>query len=298
MNHLVSFADTRLKGSHVRLLKQAKEMNFFDKIHLFDENDLSVEFRKKFKDKLVPGSRGFGYWSWKPEVILNVLNKIEEGDCLLYLDAGCHLNVYGKKRLVEYFNILKSNNKGIIAFQTILPNNENSSLEWDGRELLNWPISNWTKGDLLDYFCFRDNQSVINTQCIVSTLILIKKCKTALGIIEQWQNIIIERFDLLDDTPSLTPNLTGYIEHRHDQAIWSLICVKNEIKTLSHFEQWYPKPGSEVPDWKALHGFPIHAKRDKDRGILLNFLRRFLIIIMLICRVRTRSFRNSKGKFF
>ena len=107
MNYLVSFADSRMHRSIKRLFKQAKKFDFFDNYFLLNENDISLGFRNKFKDKLIFGSKGYGYWCWKPDIILNILNKINNDDCLLYLDAGCHLNINGKKRLQEYFEIIK-----------------------------------------------------------------------------------------------------------------------------------------------------------------------------------------------
>ena len=86
-----------------------------------NENDISLEFRNKFKDKLIFGSKGFGYWCWKPDIILNILNKINNDDCLLYLDAGCHLNINGKKRLPKNIEIIKKEKKRFIGFQANKP---------------------------------------------------------------------------------------------------------------------------------------------------------------------------------
>ena len=137
MNYLVSFADSRMKKSFKRIFNQANEFNFFDKIFLLNENDLSKNFKTRFKNELVLGSKGYGYWCWKPEVILNILQKLNDNDCLMYVDAGCHLNKYGKRRLLEYFEILKQQDKGIIAFQADIPNKNNSTLNHDGRKLRN-----------------------------------------------------------------------------------------------------------------------------------------------------------------
>ena len=94
MNYLVSFADSRMKKSFKRMFDQANEFNFFDKIFLLNENNLSKNFKTKFKNELVLGSKGYGYWCWKPEVILNILQKLNNNDCLMYVDAGCHLNKF------------------------------------------------------------------------------------------------------------------------------------------------------------------------------------------------------------
>jgi hypothetical protein len=276
MVYLVSFADSRMQRSLDRLVRQAKSMDIFDDIYMLIENDLPTDFKEYFKDKLIPGSRGYGYWSWKPEVILSVLNKIQEEDYLLYIDAGCHLNNRGKQRLLEYFKILKHQETGIVAFQAIQPSEGNSSLVYDGRKLFDQPNYSWIKGDLFDYFGVKDNPSVVNDQIIGAGIILIRKCDRAINIIREWQKIIWHHFNLLDDTPSVSPNFLGFIEHRHDQAIWTLLCLKHRVKTLSAYEYWYPMNNTKKlkPDWFALEEFPIHAKRDKDLGILKNNLSR------------------------
>lgn len=297
-NNLVAFADSRMSYTSRRLLNQVKTLKFFDGVYLFDESNLPVYFKEKFKDKLIAGSRGYGYWSWKPEVILMALNQIEEGDRLLYIDSGCHLNIHGKKRLIEYFNILDQEEKGIIAFQTDQPNQENSTLIYDGRTLFDYLNYKWIKGDLLDYFGVRNNDNYIKKQMIWATVILIKKCLPAHKIIKEWQQIISERFDLLDDTPSVSPNLIGFIEHRHDQSIWSLLCLKYKIKTISSYEIFYPKyKGKRVElDVQKLKNFPIHAMRDKDFGFIYNTIKNIKIFfnLIIIFDLRTILYRIKK----
>jgi len=282
MVYLLSFADSRMQRSLDRLARQAKSIKIFNDIYLFIENDLPVDFREYFKDKLIPGSRGYGYWSWKPEVMLMVLDRIQEGDCLLYIDAGCHLNSLGKQRLLEYFKILEQEETGVVAFQAIQPSEDNSSLVYDGRKLFDQSNYRWIKGDLLDYFGVKDNPSIVNDQAIGAGVIFIRKCDRAIRIIREWQQIIWHHFNLVDDTPSVSANLKGFIEHRHDQAIWTLLCLKHRVKTLSAYEYWYPMKNAKKlnPDWLALEKFPIHAKRDKDFGMLRNNLNIFNNLIV------------------
>lgn len=281
MVYLLSFADSRMQRSLDRLAKQAKSLNIFNDIYMFIENDLPVDFREHFKDKLIPGSKGYGYWSWKPEVILMALDRIQDGDCLLYIDAGCHLNSRGKQRLLEYLKILEQEETGIVAFKAIQPTEDNSSLVYDGRKLFDQSNYRWIKGDLLDHLGMKDNSSVVYDQAIGAGVIFIKKCDRAIKIVKEWQKIIWHHFNLLDDTPSVSANLAGFIEHRHDQAIWTLLCLKNRIKTLSAYEYWYPMKNAKglKPDWLALRDFPIHAKRDKDFGILRNKLNSVINLI-------------------
>ena len=279
MNHLVSFADSRMQLSLNRLGKQARDMGVFESIRIMNENKLPFDFKEHLKDKLIPGSRGYGYWSWKPEIILLTLDEIQDGDGLVYVDAGCHLNHRGRKRLLEYFKILNEEDSGIVAFQACKPTKENSSLKYDGRKLFDQPNYRWIKGDLFDYFGVRDNQAVINSEAIGAGIIFIRKCDRAISIIREWRQIVWQRFDLLDDTPSVSPNISGFIEHRHDQAIWTLLCLKHGVKTLSAYEYWYPKKNKKklMPDWSALSDFPIHARRDKDFGLVRNFYQKVVL---------------------
>lgn len=95
MNRFLSFADSRMSAALERLGRQAEALDFFDEITLFTEHDLSAEFTSRMGRYLTPSCRGFGYWSWKPWSIHHVLQEMEEGDRLLYLDAGCHINANG-----------------------------------------------------------------------------------------------------------------------------------------------------------------------------------------------------------
>jgi len=297
MIHLVAFADSRMRRSLVRLSKQAEALKVFDQVHLLDETDLPTDFRRRFSSRLVVGSRGYGYWSWKPEIIKTVFDKMEFGDKLLYVDAGCHLNSNGKSRLLEYFAILDEPDNAIVAFQADPPNPENSSLKYDGRPLFEQPNFRWIKGDLFDHFGVRGDPSFTNSQAIGAGVILFRKCNAASKVVDEWRSLVWERFDLLDDTPSASPNFPGFIEHRHDQAIWTLLCLKYGVKTVSAYEYWYPRRNNRklFPDWQALRRFPIHAKRDKDMGLVANTLKRVMNFGSRVLRIPSKVSKTLGG---
>lgn len=272
--YLASFADRRLKKTLERLRNQAIKLNYFDDVFLFDENNLDRSFFAKYRNVLHSKVRGFGYWCWKPQVILQSLEKMNDGDGLIYVDAGCHLNYRGIWRLDEYFEFLKESDCGIVAFQSIKPSPELSPLPYDGRVLFDQPNYRWIKGDLFDYFGVRHQEKYTHAQMIGAGVILVRKCALALSIINEWLNIIEEDFSLIDDSPSSSPNINGFIEHRHDQSIFTLLCIKHNVPTLSAYEYWYPKliNGRMKPDWNYLKNFPVLAKRDKDYGFVGNFI--------------------------
>jgi hypothetical protein len=247
-------------------------MELFDEIHVLQESDIDEGFNNKYKDKLKPNLRGFGYWAWKPEAIKQVLSQIDDGDLLLYLDVGCNLNHAGKKRLGEYFEIVERAASGVLGFQAVPPE---LPLVYDGRSLLDLRERIWTKGDVLDYFSVRDNPQIVETPQFGSGVIFFRKCQESKRIIDEWLGAIDWSFSMLDDTPSVSANLEGFVEHRHDQSIFSILCKLHNVDRVSAYEYWYPSYGGRGADWEALEFMPIHAKRSLDFGPAKN-LRRVL----------------------
>jgi hypothetical protein len=259
--YFLTFASSDLEKSLNRISNEARNLNFYDSILSYTESDLDSNFKAIFNTYLKYGVRGFGYWSWKPQVILQVLNEMEDGDILQYSDVGCYLNKKGLDRLCQYFELTKKTEKGILAFQNKLPE---YPLKYDGREMLNYLEYEWVKGDLIDYFNVRNNAKIINTPTIGATVLFIRKCEQSVKLINEWLNVIKYDFHFIDDTKSKSPNMDGFIEHRHDQSIFSILCKLNNVETLSAYEYYYPsKTNKNTPDWSMLSNFPIWAKRDK-----------------------------------
>jgi hypothetical protein len=266
--YFCTFADSAMYRTLNRIKKQANHMHIYDQIIAYNEYDLDIDFCNDFKDKLKL-SRGFGYWVWKPQIILQTLEKMEEGDILQYTDSGCHLNRKGIKRLHEYFELANLSKTGILAFQSKASDDKN--LE-KALELLE---KHWTKGDIFDYFGVRDDAEIYNTEQIGGTVLFVKKTNDSLQIIQKWLQTYYDNFSLIDDSPSKSPNFPGFIENRHDQSILSIIVKMNNIPTISSFEYWQP-------DFLKLKKYPILALRDKNYGQnpfikrLMRFIKRCL----------------------
>lgn len=257
----LSFADSRMSVALQRIRTQAEAMGCYGHIVVADESYLNIDFREKFKDKLQPSVRGYGYWCWKPQVILQLLDQIDDGDIIQYTDAGCHLNPAGMTRLMEYFELTNTSESGILAFQAIPPTFHQASINLPEMEEYRW-----CKSDLFNYFKVGSRLEIVNDPTIGAGIIFIKKKPTSIMIIKEWLEVISHDFKLLDDTPSLTKNMIGFVEHRHDQSIFSILCKLHGARLISAYEYWYPMRFVNYPDWRKLKYFPIHAKRDKGQG--------------------------------
>lgn len=254
-----SFADSRMKSSLKRIKQQALKMGVFDDIYMYSENNLDVDFRKKFQNKLNPQTRGYGYWSWKPQVILQTFEKMKEGDLLLYADTGCHLNNFGTERLKEYFDVVRKNELGILAFQYGLPLKDSNFM------ILNCFEKQWTKGDVFNFFKVEENSDIYNSGQFWAGSIIFKKNKNSLAFLKKWLSVFENNFHLVDDSPSGYKNSKEFKENRHDQSIFSLLLKTSSLKpvVISASE-------SEHFRWSRLRKFPILAKRDKFKSVFLK----------------------------
>ena len=111
--HFLTFGggSVSLRRSAKRLAKEAEKFSIFASINCLTDCDLQKKhfeffnqlelFRDSLNDK---GERGYRRWAWKPFLILQHLYLIPEDDILLYLDAGCHLNInnVSKERFLMY----------------------------------------------------------------------------------------------------------------------------------------------------------------------------------------------------
>lgn len=238
MNYFISFADSRMTEALARLRRQAEALEFFHDFTLFTEQDLSPEFVARMGKYLSTTCKGFGYWSWKPWIIHHTLQRMNNGDRLLYLDAGCHINPEGKERFYEYVHILDESPQGMLVFYN------------------DHPEYKWTKGDAFRHFSVSmENNDIIRSRQIAAGHVLLQKTPQTVALIEEWLHVFYNHLHLVDNSPSATPNLPGFIENRYDQSIFSLLCKRQGVLALEHTETY-------SDDWEQMTRFPFQDRRD------------------------------------
>ena len=67
---------------------------------------------------------------------------------------------------------------------------------------------------------------------------------------------------LIDDSISISKNHKNFIEHRHDQSAFSLLCKLNNIFSLSVYENFEWSLDNKGRNWDHLFESPIQARRD------------------------------------
>lgn len=215
---------------------QAKHMELFTSTVGLNDDFLrnNPEFWNTHGEFLESNKRGFGYWLWKPFIIKTFLDKLDDGDILVYADAGCSMNPFGKIRLFEYMNMLHNNpeNYGIISFQ-----------------LNNHPEIEWSKRDVCEYFEATEDM-LQSTQCM-ATSVIIKKNEHSQMIINKWYETACN-YSLINDEVNANESLQ-LKEHRHDQSIYSMLVKKYGSIKIPDETYTYP--------WSNARKFPILGTR-------------------------------------
>lgn len=290
---LVAFADSRMRPSARRLARQAAAMRVYDRVMIMDERDLDPAFRARYRHRLRRGIRGFGYWVWKPEVLRHVMATCADGDLLHYVDIGCHLHAPGRARLEEYFALAASSAVGILGFALVLPEGHVAG-RWHGHPPSALTERYWTKGDLLDHLGVRHRTDIVDTPQVIATQFIMRCGPTTRAFVRSWGAVWAHDFTLADDTPSRSENLHGFVEHRHDQSIFSILCKLGGVPTLSAAECEYPAADGQT-DVLAMASFPVHARRDIRWSWTTRWMARGRFLSNRLIRGLVRMTRAIRG---
>lgn len=237
--YFASFADRRYKKSLERIRQEAAAFGFFKEVFCWNEDDLDDAFWDKHSNFILQSPRGFGYYIWKPQAVLQALEKIPEGAVLVFADAGCQLNVEGIPRLKEYVKMVSEHPSGILGFDTT------------------FPIEEWTKIETLLYLKVTPDERR-KSQHLGGVHVMQNKERVRV-FVRTWKKYC-EIYSILDDSPSQTSiqrTIPLFKDHRHDQSIFSILFHRAGCLSIPD-ETWWE------PNWALNMHYPIHAKRIRE----------------------------------
>jgi hypothetical protein len=237
-----------------RIANQAKEFQLFDNIIQLNENDIP-EYIEKHKRFIINNKPGYGRWIWKPKIIHDTLLQMKENDILFYADAGTYLNIHGKKRFLEYIELLQKNDNSLITFST--------NGYYAKQYVKSDAVLHYYKDKCNDFF--EDN----STACYAG-IMLIKKNNKSLSLIRDWLEMC-ENYHFLDQSASYNPENSCFIGTDFDNGLFNLCLIKNKIhhsiypdetniyvnnKQIHHTTNNIP-----ITTWNELHDKPIQVRR-------------------------------------
>ena len=216
--------------------EQAKTLRYFDKIIGYTDQDLKqdTEYWGKYGNFIESNPRGFGFYMWKSSVVKRTMDEMNDNDILIYIDAGCTINSYGKKRLDEYVDMVRKSDHGIISFQMELSSQK------------------YTKKELFDYM--EVSPEYQNKNQFVAGILILRKNENTKKIVDEWFRVS-HIHEMINDQLSSTQH-PDFIDHRHDQSILSILFYRYGSIIIPDETFFYP-------DWKNGLWAPFWATRIK-----------------------------------
>jgi len=191
--------------------------------------DLDPEFAERNAATLAH-EKGAGFFIWKPQVIIQEMAKANEGDIILYTDAGIEI-VSHVRHLIKHM--------------------DSFCLLFGGL----WKQHDWCKGDAL----IPGEYNQLNAAAMV-----FRVCDESFTLVNEWLELC-QTPGLIDNSPSVKPNHPGFQEHRWDQALLTTLQHLMEIQP-----HWWPGKVGEAtaPRGGYTDTYPVifnhHRRRNEE----------------------------------
>lgn len=208
--YLVTFAEGELyTKSQFNLDKTLKIANIYEHIIWNFKKIKQTDFYKKNK-KLLDNKLGFGYWSWKPYIILEQLKKINKKDILLYMDASRYDTDGFKNSCLGVIDFINKNNIDLLpGFET------------------NYKNYQMIKKTCLDFFKL-DINNFKQLNNIFTSPMFLKKTDFTIKFIKEWmENCLIEENVSYKDLSDI-----GGKVHIYDQAVLNCLLYKYKVRSF------------------------------------------------------------------
>jgi len=208
--HFVTYGDAAFAAAKTRIANEASATGEFDEVIAYGPEDVSPDVRQ---GPLWNEKRGGGYWTWKPDIILQSLNRAEDNDIVVYVDSGCEVGGGGEWK--KYWRILQT--KELIV-QGIYQVNRN-----------------WTRQSAIDFF--NDIQKEWLNRCqFLSGIIFFRKTQSTMQLVSEWRDLMLRHPEIVKDvTPAEYAHEPPFLkENRHDQTVLSALIYRRLANPQQH----------------------------------------------------------------
>lgn len=176
-----------------------------DKVIEYSLDDMDTAFSEKNRE-ILQQKRGSGYWLWKPYFINRAMGSCKEGDWVIYSDSGM---IY-RKSIRKYVDQLQCLGIEMLSRTT----------KFQERQ--------YTKRDVfIELGC--DTSEYTDTLQRAASVIIIKNTERTRKMISEWLANAQNKHLISDEKNIYGKNYREFIDHRHDQSLFSIICKKYQI---------------------------------------------------------------------
>jgi hypothetical protein len=205
---LVVYSDQNMTISRKRCIESAKKYGIED-VHEWDREMIEQTEFYQLNREILDTERGSGLWCWKSYIIYKAMLDMQDGDILLYMDAGVEL-INDPQHIINVMEedvFLFGNNWNHVDF-----------CKADVIEAVNGILNT----DLMDHVYAWNKQ-------VQASVIFIRVSKFSREFIKSWLCYCMLP-NMIDDSPSKVPNYPTFQDGRHDQAILTCLQIKHGLK--------------------------------------------------------------------
>ena len=253
MFYMVNYADEKFKGAQKYNSKTALDVGAFDHVFEYGPELIDPVFASRHR-RILSMPRGGGYWLWKPYFVRKCLDLIADGEILVYSDSGAHFRTSAK----PLANLPIQFGQDVIPFELEL--NEGV----------------WTKRDAFVLMeC--EGRGFEHSRQRLASFIVVRKSAFSIEFLDKYLDYCTDERILTDaENVCGLPNFDGFIEHRHDQSVFSLLTKKYGLKAFRDPSQW---GNSRVAEYQnSSYGQIVWHTRSRNpkEAKLLYRVKRFL----------------------
>jgi hypothetical protein len=161
---------------------------------------------------------GFGFWVWKAEICSKMLKICESSgyEGCVYLDVGCELySSYISKKVLKMLLLLAKTREALIF------SSGGTDLQYSKKHLIQE---------------LNASKNHIQSKQIAATWFIITPTNSQ-SLVEEWMELCLRSESLLNlDYVEPSLNFDGFVSHRSDQSILSLISKRRGIKPVPHLD--------------------------------------------------------------
>lgn len=273
----ITYGNINYQKSKERIIKQAQNLGIFDEVISYDPDDL---LEKTIKNPLFRYSKGGGYWIWKPDIIYQTLLSVQFGDVIVYTDSGC--NLYPSIEWNKFDKLLLK--KDMVCFR------------------INNTCQKYTKKHVLEAFQFRNGKLWKNFYQIAATVIILKKTEFTLMLIKEWMDKCTMDFIFDVDKNDLINESNKFIEHRHDQSIFTALVYdrhyfKHVAVMWNNFDKRVPGQAifaSRISDFESRNNVQNNRLKTFIKIVIVEPMRTLRYFFWLICNNAFGGINNPK----
>lgn len=236
MRILLNYADGKFLESQFRNSQSGLAAGF-NVVHQMGRSEIDSDFAERHSG-ILSQRRGVGYWLWKPYFINKILTGMGSDDILFYADSG---SVF-VKRMEPIFNEIASDPVGVIGFRLAGGHTE----------------KRYTKRDVFLHMDTNTHQYTDTPQRMASFMCF-RGTDSAKKLAKEYLDLCCISH-LIDDSPNTDGWAeTDFVDHRHDQSVWSLLTKKHGVTILPDPTQW----GVHHQENDDSHQFIFHTRDPK-----------------------------------